>query len=711
MKKREKYKLNWAALLLAAALARADEIAAESGLDFPRLLTLEGAELGGNGALRDIYPAFAPETTTYLFCSATSQTRGSSIDDIHVCDADGREKDGTIGEITANGTVLQLPTYEQTVRIGFTGTASANTEFYTELRVDGKAETVEAYVTRAVLITYIDSEKADPTAMDTQLDGIHIYFDGSESTERFTAFDPETREYDVTLQAADRVRRDTYTLNVVKKGTCAIVVPQIYRNGETLITGTDPLKEQWLTLASVGISDKDGSRVDTGTAAAEGALTIEISDGEVLPWTGRISSGNFSVVPHKAGKVIITLIYDDGNGTRIEEPIEHAVNYTDSYLHALVSQAEELLRNEEGRKYADGAAETLQQALTEQRAVLSRVNGMSCDSMTDAQKQFLNDASEALTQAMADFRGAELGLEVTEFAPLAEDVAEQTVAYDTKREELSLPSALRARTDGQWESINGVTWDSTPEYPSDYKYKYQFTARLPKGYKTAPGVEKLTIGLGFIFGPQRVPYYKGETLAQMLVRTMEAEEREVRYTGTMTDGFYLAQLYDPGRPGIAGTVPTYIRDMWRALYDAKPDTTPVIENTDTEEPDYLRATVDGKCKILTGITEWRVDRVFGAPGTYAFTPVLPERYKNYTVVCDYPDIQVTVLPPAGDMNDDGAVSIANAELLAAYYNGTRQLAQVQLAAADLDGSGRVDMDDVALLIRYANGVINAFPAQ
>lgn len=191
MKKREKYKLNWAALLLAAALARADEIAAESGLDFPRLLTLEGAEFGDNGALRDIYPAFAPETTTYfianarprdsvrklwgtvasgagvrfngesvavsggaftfdvpfrttesmsalvltggrtglsttyLFCSATSQTRGSSIDDIHVCDADGREKEETIGKITAKGTVLQLTTYERTVRIGFTGTACA----------------------------------------------------------------------------------------------------------------------------------------------------------------------------------------------------------------------------------------------------------------------------------------------------------------------------------------------------------------------------------------------------------------------------------------------------------------------------------------------------------------------------------------------------------------------------------------------------------
>lgn len=117
-------------------------------------------------------------------------------------------------------------------------------------------------------------------------------------------------------------------------------------------------------------------------------------------------------------------------------------------------------------------------------------------------------------------------------------------------------------------------------------------------------------------------------------------------------------------------------------------------------PDYLRATVDGKCKILTGITEWRVDRVFGAPGTYAFTPVLPERYKNYTVVCDYPDIQVTVLPPAGDMNGDGAVSIADAELLAAYYNGTRQLAQVQLAAADHQTNADIRGGCIAYILSY-----------
>lgn len=117
-------------------------------------------------------------------------------------------------------------------------------------------------------------------------------------------------------------------------------------------------------------------------------------------------------------------------------------------------------------------------------------------------------------------------------------------------------------------------------------------------------------------------------------------------------------------------------------------------------PDYLRATVDGKSKILTGITEWRVDRVFGAPGTYAFTPVLPERYKNYTVVCDYPTIQVTVLPPAGDMNGDGAVSIADAELLAAYYNGTRQLAQVQLAAADHQTNADIRGGCIAYILSY-----------
>lgn len=145
MKKREKYKLKWAALLLAAALAVGIAPAWAEETD-----TAELAVSVSGGAFTFDVPFRTTESTsalvltdgrtglstTYLFCSATSQTRGSSIDDIHVCDADGREKDGTIGEITANGTELQLPTYEQTVRIGFTGTASANTEFYTELRVD-----------------------------------------------------------------------------------------------------------------------------------------------------------------------------------------------------------------------------------------------------------------------------------------------------------------------------------------------------------------------------------------------------------------------------------------------------------------------------------------------------------------------------------------------------------------------------------------------
>lgn len=142
-------------------------------------------------------------------------------------------------------------------------------------------------------------------------------------------------------------------------------------------------------------------------------------------------------------------------------------------------------------------------------------------------------------------------------------------------------------------------------------------------------------------------------------------------------------------------LPTYEQDAVRR-YDFGTAQETVMQDF----PDYLRATVDGKCKILTGITEWRVDRVFGAPGTYAFTPVLPERYKNYTVVCDYPTVQVTVLPPAGDMNGDGAVSIADAELLAAYYNGTRQLTQAQLAAADHQTKADIRCSCIAYILSY-----------
>ena len=54
-----------------------------------------------------------------------------------------------------------------------------------------------------------------------------------------------------------------------------------------------------------------------------------------------------------------------------------------------------------------------------------------------------------------------------------------------------------------------------------------------------------------------------------------------------------------------------------------------LETASAGLPEYLVATVDGESKIITGVT-WVLDSEFGAPGTYQFRPVLPEKYNRYT---------------------------------------------------------------------------------
>lgn len=99
-------------------------------------------------------------------------------------------------------------------------------------------------------------------------------------------------------------------------------------------------------------------------------------------------------------------------------------------------------------------------------------------------------------------------------------------------------------------------------------------------------IEKLTLGQGFILEPQQVPYYKNENLAQVLDRVLTEQGLEYHYTGKLTDGFYLAELEDRDRPGIAGTMPAYITEMWSALKANNP-TTRSIGDTDTQDPDFL----------------------------------------------------------------------------------------------------------------------------
>lgn len=357
----------------------------------------------------------------------------------------------------------------------------------------------------------------------------------------------------------------------------------------------------------------------------------------------------------------------------------------------------------------------------------------------------------------------------------------------------------------------------------------------PAGY-VVMSVEKLTLGQGFIAEPQKVAFYKGETLAQVLDRLLTAENREYLHTGALTSGFYLSDIQDADR-GIV-TIPSYIYAMLPAgktispqdsspaylgeydyyhqsgwmyslnnafpdvgagnvaaqdgmvvrwqftlvgyggdlgnsnpsaqsprtfmdrtklytvlaslrgsealkvggrkecyddLLEKSTDITWEMSSEDIDElntlvaalggnkvtdiqlpthesgvktvaygttqdaatadfPTYLRATVDGKSQILTGITEWRLDYEFGAPGAYRFYPVLPEKYSSFTVLNGvYPAMTVVVEPPSGDINGDGLLDVRDVSRLADL------LGQTGTPLCDIDGSGVVAWNDLRLL--------------
>lgn len=369
-------------------------------------------------------------------------------------------------------------------------------------------------------------------------------------------------------------------------------------------------------------------------------------------------------------------------------------------------------------------------------------------------------------------------------------------------------------------------------------------AAEPQGY-IVMSIEKLTLGQGYIMEPQRVPYYSGETLAQVLDRTLTDLSRNYEHTGNLTSGFYLSSIQDPNRASIQNTIPSYILDMWNSVKAAAPATKPIVY-TDIAEPDYLGeydyygqsgwmysvnnafppvgagqtsaadglvvrwqfsiiglggdlggggttsagtvthmnrtelytvmaavradknlmadtkvraaydkalelsrditvekealqeyldvmkkalgdnqitelklpdsdsgirtydygttletasaglpeylvATVDGESKIITGVT-WVLDSEFGAPGTYQFRPVLPEKYNRYTLTAELPMIKVTVRPPDGDVTEDAQLDVRDVSRMAASAGRTDR------PLCDLDGSGVTAWNDFRLLL-------------
>lgn len=75
-------------------------------------------------------------------------------------------------------------------------------------------------------------------------------------------------------------------------------------------------------------------------------------------------------------------------------------------------------------------------------------------------------------------------------------------------------------------------------------------------------------------------------------------------------------------------------------------------------------------------------------------------------------IVVRKQPPCGnygDIDGDGFVTSADADLAVKYYTGLVSLTPEQLARADVNGDGRVTPADAMLISQYVNGLINTFP--
>lgn len=116
-----------------------------------------------------------------------------------------------------------------------------------------------------------------------------------------------------------------------------------------------------------------------------------------------------------------------------------------------------------------------------------------------------------------------------------------------------------------------------------------------------------------------------------------------------------------------------------------------LEEASQGLPTYLLATIDGENKIITDVT-WALDSEFGAPGTYQFRPVLPEKYSRCTLTAELPMMRVTVLPPTGDMNSDALLDVRDISRMAASAGRTDR------AICDLDDSGTVAWNDFRLLL-------------
>ena len=124
---------------------------------------------------------------------------------------------------------------------------------------------------------------------------------------------------------------------------------------------------------------------------------------------------------------------------------------------------------------------------------------------------------------------------------------------------------------------------------------------------------------------------------------------------------------------------------------------------------YLAGTVSGESSKY-GVTGKGTAKT--ADELKALAPTLGDKFTadRNGVNSGYPVLAWQLPIVLGDVNGDGKADNLDAALVYAYYNGKQELSARQQTAADVNGDGKVDNQDAALIYAYYNGKITAFPA-
>ena len=125
---------------------------------------------------------------------------------------------------------------------------------------------------------------------------------------------------------------------------------------------------------------------------------------------------------------------------------------------------------------------------------------------------------------------------------------------------------------------------------------------------------------------------------------------------------------------------------------------------------YLAGTVSGESSKY-GVTGKGTAKT--ADELKALAPTLGDKFTadRNGVNRGYPVLAWQLPIVLGDVNGDGKADNLDAALVYAYYNGKQELSAQQLAAADVNGDGKADNLDAALIYAFYNGKITAFPAK